>query len=81
MVPETTFLAPGQRYMKAGGAGWRADLQLLVLGIDRDPEHGLCVTYRCPGGRLVRGAAVEFEIAVAVGDIVPVVAAGQVACC
>lgn len=81
MTTSETFLGPGQRYAMTGLAGWRADQQALVLELDRDPALGLCVTYRCPGGQLVRGTAAEFEDAVARGEIVPVVGAGRLASC
>lgn len=76
-----TYLALGQRYAMTGLEGWRADQQVLVLAIDLDAALGVCVTYRCPSGQLVRGTAAVFESAVARGEIVPVVGSRRVACC
>jgi hypothetical protein len=73
----TTFLAPGQRYIKADLPTWRADYQITIVEVQRDGERSPSVTFRVPNGQLVRGAAVEFELAITVGDIVPVMGAGQ----
>jgi hypothetical protein len=81
MSTAATFLAPGQRYTKTDGPAWRADLQLVIVGIARDGARGLLVTYRCPSGRQVSGPAANFELALAAGEIVPVVGTGRVAEC
>ena len=77
MFAMTTFLAPGQRYIKADLPAWRADYQITIVEVRRDGSDAPSVTFRCPNGQLARGAAVEFELAVAVGEIVPVMGAGQ----
>jgi len=81
MDTSSTFLTLGQRYTRSDEAGWRADHQIVIVAVDPDTDGGTLVTYRCPGGRLVRGGAAEFELALAVGEIVPVVGMGRIAAC
>ena len=77
MAGRRTFLAPGQRYVRADLAPWRADRQLTIVRVDRAPDGAERVAYRCPGGRYAIGAAAAFEAAVAGGRVLPVVGAGE----
>ena len=76
-----TFLAPGQRYVAVDRPAWRADQHLTILRIDREPDGSTRVTFACPGGREVNGAANRLESAVLDGLIVPVVGSGRIAAC
>ncbi len=82
MKTSGTYLAPGQRYVKADLQAWRADQQITIVKVTR--RHGRVparVTYRCPGGQEVFGAAAQLEAAIAAGRIVPVTGFGRVASC
>ena len=81
MAGRRTFLAPGQRYVRADLAPWRADRQLTIVRVDRAPDGSERVAYRCPGGRYAIGAAAAFEAAVAGGRLVPVAGTGRIARC
>jgi hypothetical protein len=81
MIAYQTYLAPGQRYVKADLAAWRADHQITIVHVGRDTDDVLRVTYVCPSGREVCGKVDQFELAVAAGEIVPVTGAGIVAAC
>jgi hypothetical protein len=76
-----TYLAPGQRYAPSDSPAWRADRQLTVLAVGRDPRGTMRVAYRCPDGHQVVEPAAQFEAAVASGQLVPVVGAGFLASC
>jgi hypothetical protein len=79
--PHRTFLAAGQRWARPDLPAWRADLQLTILQIVRDAQGILRVTYRCPDDEEVIVPAAPLEVAVAVGELVPVAGAGLVARC
>lgn len=81
MATDVTFLAPGQRYVRADLAGWRADQQITIVQVQLGADRLMHVTYTCPSGRQVRGHAAEFEVAVAIGELVPVTGFGQAARC
>jgi hypothetical protein len=81
MTGYSTFLAPGQRYIKTDLPAWRADFQITIVEVARAENQALLVTFRCPSGELARGTAVDFESAVTTGEIVPVMGAGQVVRC
>ena len=77
----STFLSAGQRYVPTGSAGWRADRQVTILRVGRDLSGLLRVAYRCANGHQVVEPAVQFEAAVAGGQLVPVVGVGLPARC
>lgn len=81
MMTYGTFLAPGQRYVRPNLAPWRADQQITIVHVARDANQVVKVTYRCPSGREVCGDAAKFEVAVALGDVIPVTGAGLVGRC
>jgi len=81
MAATTTFLAPGQRWLRRDIPAWRAALQITILRVESDSHRLPLGTYRCPGGDDVTGPATSFEAAVAAGEIVPVVGTGRFARC
>ena len=81
MFTHDTYLAAGQRYVRADLAAWRADHQITIVHVGRGSDRVLRVTYRCPSGREVSGRTDKFELAVAAGEIVPVTGAGQLVRC
>ncbi len=81
MMTFGTFLAPGQRYVRPDLASWRADQQITILHVGLDADCVAKVTYRCPGGREVCGDVAKFELAVVLGDVIPVAGAGHVGRC
>jgi hypothetical protein len=76
-----TYLAPGQRYVRADLAAWRADQHITIVHVGRDTDQVLRVTCRCPSGQEVRAVATQLEIAIAAGEIVPVMGAGHLGHC
>ena len=81
MTFDDTFLAAGQRYIRADLASWRADQQITVVQVESDRNRCARVTYRNPNGREVSGSAAEFEVSVMVGEIVPVAGFGVIVNC
>ena len=55
MIFNATYLAPGQRYIRADLAAWRADQQVTIVDVKRGQHQCARVTYRCPSGRVVTG--------------------------
>ena len=66
------FLAPGQRYTRAGHPAWRSECQLTILAVDRDRSGLVWATYRGPRGADATVLATQVERAVIAGEIVPV---------
>ena len=80
MTASPTFLAPGQRYAQPG-ATWQLDHQFTISRLDRDPLGIPRVTVRRPDGSDLVVYAAQIEAAVADGELLPVVGAGQIARC
>jgi hypothetical protein len=78
---QTTYLAPGQRYVPRDKSGWRSDRQLTILLVGRDPQGLMCVTFHSATGQQVVEPAAQFEEAVAGGQFVPVVGTGCLGRC
>ena len=78
---QTTYLAPGQRYLPRDKSGWRSDRQLTVLLVGRDPQGLTCVTFHSATGQQVVELAAQFEVAVASGQVVPIVGTGCLGRC
>ncbi len=81
MHAASTFLAPGQRYVQPGGAGWRTDAQVTVARLDRDAFGFPRVVFRCPDGRELTAYAAQVEAAIADGELSPIIGAGVVGRC
>lgn len=81
MAASPTFLAPGQRYSQTADKGWQVDHQFTISRLDRDPLGIPRVTVRRPDGRELMVYAAQIEAAVADGQLLPIVGAGQVARC
>jgi hypothetical protein len=76
-----TYLAPGQRYTQPDGPAWRADRQVTVARLDRDPLGLTRVTFHCPDGTELTLYATQVETAIADGNLTPVVGTGWTARC
>ncbi len=78
--PHQSFLAPGQRYVRAGRTIWRADNQLTILAVGKDLSGHVWATYRDSHGADSTAPATQFERAVAAGEIVPVIDGPMIRC-
>ena len=81
MTASRTFLSPGQRYAQLSEAAVWPDRQVVVASIGEDPLGLPVVTFRCQDGREVTTYTAQVELAVAAGELFPVVGAGAVARC
>jgi len=81
MTASLTFLTPGQRYTQPGVTAWQLDHQFTISLLDRDPLGIPRVTVRRPDGSELVVYAAQIEAAVADGELLPVVGAGQIARC
>jgi hypothetical protein len=74
------YFAAGQRYARIGRPAWRADHQLTILTVNKDPFGTVWITYRGPDGEDRTAQAIHLESAIAAGEVVPVIN-GPVARC
>jgi hypothetical protein len=72
MSTSSTFLAPGQRYRGASASLWQSDLHLTILAVAQNIAGPTLVTYRGPEGSRITALAVELEVALVEGLIIPV---------
>lgn len=80
MTTPPSFLAAGQRFVRTGHQHWRANEQLTILVVGKDPAGHVWVSFQGPDGQCRTRLASLFETAVAAGEIVPV-ANGPLTCC
>jgi hypothetical protein len=81
MTPSPTFLSLGQRYAQLAESAVWPDRQVVVSSLGEDPFGLPVVTFRCQDGREVTTYTAQVELAVAAGELFPVVGAGAVARC
>ena len=81
MLTPRKFLSPGQRYAQPSCTPWRLDRQVTVVRVDRDAGGAPRVVSRFADGEEFVAPALEVELAIAAGLLVPVAGAGRIARC
>ncbi|MGH2613645.1 MAG: hypothetical protein ACRDJC_00255 [Thermomicrobiales bacterium] len=81
MAEQSTFIAPGQRYVRPGHRMWRIEDQLTILHVGMNPCGHLWVTYRALDGEEGADLASRLEEAVVAGELIPVADCGPIAQC
>jgi hypothetical protein len=81
MASRHTFIAPGQHFARFDPQTWRINHRLTVLQVSPDALGLTWVTYRDEDGEDLVGPAAWFEAALVAGELVPVMATGQIARC